>query len=76
MAAPETEDKDILWLGEGPKPEKRKKWLRHRGCPFFCLLFFARAKKSRLPWVNHPQLQIYYLDKARGARSTNGKQKR
>jgi len=45
----------VLWLGEGPKPEKRSHRLRHRGHVFFWLLFFARTKKSSLPWVNHPQ---------------------
>ena len=48
MSAPETEYKDVLWLGEGPKPEKRRRRWRHSGSPFLWLLSFGEAKESTL----------------------------
>ena len=58
LAAPEPQYRDVLWLGAGPKPEKRKKCLRHPGGLFFCVLFFGQAKKSTPTAVREPQLQF------------------
>ncbi|HEX9810678.1 MAG TPA: hypothetical protein VGA88_01135, partial [Burkholderiales bacterium] len=45
-AATETQDREVLWLGESPNAEKRETRLRHSGRAFFWSLFVSRAKKS------------------------------
>jgi len=70
MSAPETEYKDVLWLGEGPKPEKRRRRWRHSGSPFLWLLSFGEAKESSLLWVNHPQVKFIHRLARRQAQRT------
>ncbi|OGI66632.1 MAG: hypothetical protein A2W18_09845 [Candidatus Muproteobacteria bacterium RBG_16_60_9] len=49
-SAPETEDTDGLWLGEGPKPEKRRHRLRHRGgVVLFAYFLLDKQEKVRRP---------------------------
>jgi hypothetical protein len=48
----------------GPKAEERKEWVRHPGRVSFGSFSLARAKKSYLPWVNHPQALIINIDGA------------
>jgi hypothetical protein len=38
--------------------ERRIRFLRHPGSPFFWYLFFGATKKRYLPWVNHPQVDF------------------
>jgi hypothetical protein len=52
---------------EGPKPEERKKRLRHSGGLFFCVLFFGQAKKSTPTAIREPQ-KNYLIDGNRADR--------
>jgi hypothetical protein len=44
--------------------------LRHPGCPSLWLLSLGQARESNLPWVNHPEVSIYYSTDAPAGRST------
>ena len=56
-SAPDIGHMDVPYVGEGPKPEKRGRRWRHRGCPSLWVLSLGQARESTPTAVREPQVE-------------------